>query len=176
MEWMVKRSYLAGWLDAKTSVLTSSPGADPEVIAWLDIHRSRPPYETLLDGWRPTARMRINDEFEKENPPPVFRESLEFTAFALDRFQERTQRDGISLVLLATHRMGQAGDRLTSYMNAMAEARDIPIISQYDYIVGRGNTVADAHWAHDAHWNPAGHQWAAEALLEYLKQNQAVCE
>ena len=176
MEWMVKRSYLAGWLDAKTSVLTSSPGADPEVIAWLDIQRSRPSYETLLDGWRPTARMRINDEFEKENPPPVFKDSLAFTAFALDRFQERTQRDGISLVLLATHRMGQAGDRLTSYMNAMAEARDIPIINQYDYIVGQGNAVEDVHWAHDAHWNPTGHQWAAEALLEYLKQNQAVCE
>ena len=120
--------------------------------------------------------MRINDEFEKENPSPVFKESLAFTAFALDRFQERTQRDGISLVILATHRMGQAGDRLTSYMNAMAEARDIPIISQYDYIVGRGNTVEDAPWAHDAHWNPAGHQWAAEALLEYLKQNQSVRE
>ena len=61
-------------------------------------------------------------------------------------------------------------------MTAMAQARDIPIINQYDYIVGRGNAVADAHWAHDAHWNPTGHQWAAEALLEYLKRNQAVCE
>ena len=180
-EWVVKRSYLAGWLDAKTSVLTSSPGgegegADPEVTTWLDIQRSWPPYETLLDGWRPTAWRRINDEFEKENPPPVFKEALAFTAFALDQFQERTQRDGISLVILATHRMGQAGGRLTSYMNAMAEARDIPIINQYDYIVGQGNAVEDAHWAHDAHWNPTGHQWAAEALLEYLKQNQAVCE
>ncbi len=180
-EWVVKRSYLAGWLDAKTSVLTSSPGgegegADPEVTTWLDIQRSWPPYETLLDGWRPTAWRRINDEFEKENPPPVFKEARAFTAFALDRFQERTQRDGVSLVILATHRMGQAGGRLTSYMNAMAEARDIPIINQYDYIVGQGNAVEDAHWAHDAHWNPTGHQWAAEALLEYLKQNQAVCE
>ena len=26
-----------------------------------------------------------------------------------------------------------------------------------------------------ATWNAAGHQWAAEALLEYLKQNQEIC-
>ena len=173
VEWMVKRSYLAGWLDAKTSVLTSSPGVGDHMAGYPEIAA---PYETLLDGWRPTVWRHLNDEFEKENPLPVFKDALAFTAFALDRFRERTQRDGTSLVLLATHRMGQAGGRLTSHMNAMAEARDIPIINQYDYIVGRGTAVEDAHWAHDAHWTPTGHQWAAEALLEYLTRNQSVCE
>ena len=175
VERVIEQSYLAGWLDAKMSVLSPAK-ADPDLIAWLESLNSRPSYETLLDGWHPTARTRVNDEFEKENPPPVFKESLAFTAFALDQFKERAQRDGVSLVILATYRMGQAGSRLPSYMNAMAQARDIPVIGQYDYIVGQGNAVEDAHWAHDAHWNPTGHQWAAEALLEYLKQNQWVCE
>ena len=36
--------------------------------------------------------------------------------------------------------------------------------------------VEDAHFQHDSHWNAAGHQWASEALLEYLKQNQEICD
>ena len=175
VERVTVKSYLADWLDTKMSVLYPVRTA-PEPIAWLERSRSRPRYEALLDGWRPTARTRVNDEFEKENPPPIFKEALAFTAFALDAFKERAQRDGVSLAILATHRMGQAGGRLRGYMNAMAEARDIPVIDQYDYIVGRKNAVEDAHWAHDAHWSPTGHQWAAEALLEYLKRNRDVCE
>ena len=27
------------------------------------------------------------------------------------------------------------------------------------------------HWQHNHHWNPQGHRYAAEALLEYLKQS-----
>ena len=40
----------------------------------------------------------------------------------------------------------------------------------------RGAGLRDARWAHDGHWNPAGYQWAAEAMLEYLKRNRDVCE
>ena len=58
----------------------------------------------------------------------------------------------------------------------MAEARDVPVVDQRDWIVRQGGDVADARWAHDAHWSPTGHRWAAEALLEYLKRNQDVCE
>ena len=174
VERVTEKSYLADWLDAKMSILSPAK-ADPDLIALLESLRSQPYYETLLDGWRPTTRTRVNDEFEKENPPPVFKESLAFTAFALDQFKDRAQRDGVCLVILAVHRMGQAGGRLLSYMNALAQARDIPVIDQYDYILRQGGSYEDAHWPHDAHWNPTGHQWATEALLEYLKQNQWVC-
>ena len=60
-------------------------------------------------------------------------------------------------------------------LNAMTEARSIPVIDQYDYILRQGAKFEDAHWASNGHWNAAGHQWAAEALFEYLKRNQAVC-
>lgn len=167
-------SYLAGWLDAKMSALSPAE-AEPELIAWLESLGSRPGYETLFDAWRPTARTRVNDEFEKENPPPVFKEALAFTAFALDQFKQRTERDGVALAILATHRMGQAGGRLLSYMNAMAEARGIPVIDQYDYILRQGGNPRNANWVHDAHWNRIGHRWAAQALFEYLKRNQWIC-
>ena len=41
---------------------------------------------------------------------------------------------------------------------------------------GRGAVPRrDARWKYDTHWNTAGHRWAAEALLEYLKANQEIC-
>ena len=57
----------------------------------------------------------------------------------------------------------------------MLEARDIPVVDQYDYIVRRGGDVRDASWRQDRHWNPQGHQWAAEAMLEWLERS-AACE
>ena len=61
-------------------------------------------------------------------------------------------------------------------MNELAAERRIPVIDQADVIYRQGADLRDAAWAHDDHWSPAGHQWAAEALLEYLKRNQGVCE
>ena len=67
------------------------------------------------------------------------------------------------------------GDSLYDRMYALATARGIPVIDQSDYIRRQGAEIKDAHWPRDFHWNAAGHQWAAEAVLEYLKQNPAVC-
>ena len=103
-------------------------------------------------------------------------EAAGFTAFALDQFKERAERDGVSLVILSTYTMGTRGSFLSDRIRTLAHARRIPIIDQYDYIVNRGERVEAAHWAHDEHWSPIGHQWAAEALLEYLKQNQELCD
>ncbi len=61
-------------------------------------------------------------------------------------------------------------------MNEMAAVRGIPVIDQFDYILGQGGRGEYAQFAHDSHWNAAGHQWAAEALLEYLKQNPEICD
>ena len=60
-------------------------------------------------------------------------------------------------------------------MNEMAAERGIPVIDQGDVIHRQGAELRDARWAHDEHWSPAGHRYATEALLEYLKQNQWVC-
>ena len=171
-------SYLADWLDAKTGAMTSvlpSPRADPELIAWLERLRARPDQEPPLDGWRPTVKGRVLETFGAAKLPPIFEEALEFTAFALDQFKERAQRDGASLVILATHRVAEHGERIFHRLGAMAEARDIPVIDQREHIVRQGGRIADANFAHDPHWNPAGHRWAAQALLQHLKRNQWVC-
>ncbi len=139
------------------------------------------PLANWLDAkWRASAsttRGHIGAPFKStQDLPPVYEDALDFTAFALDQFRERADRDGTAVVILSSHTMGTRGDLAFDRMTALAESRGIPVIDQYDYITRQGAIPwRDAAWAHDGHWNVAGHQWAAEALLEYLKQNQAIC-
>ena len=107
--------------------------------------------------------------------PPIFEEALALAGFALDQFVERTRRDGAALVILATHEFRGRGDRAFDRLQALAAARGIPVINQHDYIVSRGGRAGDARWSRDYHWTPAGHQWAAEALLEHLRRNPQIC-
>ena len=111
----------------------------------------------------------------KEALSPAFEEAVAFTGFALDRFKARTERDGAALAILATHDVGQPGDRIFDRLHDLAAARGIPVISQRAWIERQGGDVRDARWTHDGHFSPTGHRWAAEALLEWLTRNQDVC-
>ena len=183
--YLTQKFYLAKWLYSKRLLRkyarieaakegrkeTEDP--DPQMAAWVKLLSQRPRYASLAEEWPPIAR--INSVFEREDMPPIFEEALEFTGYALDQFKERADRDGVSLVILSTYTMGTRGDRLFDRMHALAEERGIPVIDQTAYIRRQGGRISDAHWRTDHHWNLAGHQWAAEALLEYLKANQHIC-
>ena len=123
----------------------------------------------------PSTRRALGLMFQNEALPSVFMEDIEFTAFALDQFQERAAHDGVSLAILASHGMRSYGNRPFDRLNALAEVRSIPVIDQYDHILRHGGRIEDVRWTHDSHWNQTGHQWAAEALLEYLKQHPEIC-
>ena len=168
-----RRSYFASWLDANLTTLIRH-----EVLYYYDVAeelRLRPGYEALLGGWQPTPGQRVDLIFNQKDLPPFFEAALDLTAFGLEQFKDRADRDGASLVILSTHTMGSRGDPAYDRLNALATVRGIPVIDQSGYIRRQGFKHEDAHWRHDPHWNAAGHQWAAEALLEYLKQNPAVC-
>ena len=165
-----RRSYFATWLNGSLSRLG--------VLGSFDVAealRRRPGYEALLGGWQPKTGQRVDLMFNEKDRPPFFEAALDFTAFGLDQFKERADRDGASLVILSTHTMRTRGDPAFDRLNALAAARGIPVIDQPDYIRRQGFKVKEAHWEHDHHWNAAGHQWAAEAVLEYLEQNREVC-
>ena len=134
-----------------------------------------------LDGWRPEQRRNEDAPsffalFQEGRDSPFYKEALAFTAFALDEFKERAQRDGAALVILATYRMSYFGGGVLARLEELAAERGIPVIDQGGFIRRQGAGLRDARWAHDLHWNPTGHQWAAQALLEYLEQNQDICE
>ena len=103
---------------------------------------------------------------------PLFEEAIEFTAFALDEFQRCVADDGASLWLLL---IPLTGDPLRVVVEDLAEARGIPVVNIHDYLVRQGRKPRDGSFVFDHHWTPTGHQWAAEALLERLRQRPEVC-
>ena len=103
-----------------------------------------------------------------------------FTAFALDQWLERTQGAGASLVVLATHTLrttvwSTAEGSQFDWLAREAASRGISLIDQHDWIERAGGRVSDAHWRWDGHWNAQGHQWAAEAVLDWLERNPQAC-
>ena len=136
----------------------------------------RPGYEHILDNWDPQAWPDRLDILLEDDPPQVFREAIEFVEFALRQFRERTDQDGGSLVILSTYTMQGSDSRYSIPLNEIAGRLGIPVINQHDYIIRQGSRTEDAGFAHEWHWSATGHRWAAEALLEYLKQNQEICD
>lgn len=177
----VEVSWLANWLDAKIgssarfSTQTRS-GQDP-LLAWRTKLLNRDPrYAALLAGWQPAMKRDIARMLRQDSLPPVFEEALDYAAFALRQWKESTARDGAKLAILALHRMKVNGSRPFELMSEMAHAIQIPVIDQADHILRQGALLEDANFRHDAHWNPAGHQFAAQALLEHLMHNQRICQ
>ena len=170
-------SALARWLEIKTEAWFPADDIDPELIDWVALLSWRSPhYAALFDGWRPTTREDIWTFPNARDLPPVYEDALDFTGFALDQFRERADRDGAALVILSSHRIGTRGDLAFDRLAALAEPRGIPVIDYNDYVLRQGaEPRRDARWEHNWHWNVAGHRWAAEALLEYLKENQEIC-
>lgn len=104
-----------------------------------------------------------------------YEEALALTAWALDQFKQRANRDGASLILLATHAMGSVGDDGWETLAPIAAEHGIPVVSQAEYILRQGATTSEAQFDHDGHWNPLGHRWAAEAVLSYIEQRLEIC-
>ena len=186
---LVRISYFAKWLDVKkgwavniVDAIRARIGAPAEPdrlrIAWADIIAARPCCASLRDDSLPKTSysLSIGIPFTKERLPPVFQEALEYTAFGIDQFKRRADRDGARLAIMAVTPYMARGKPQFDRLNAIAEARGIPIFSDYHYKVSQGYDAWDGHLRSDGHWNATGHQWAAEAILEWLKQNQDVCD
>lgn len=137
--------------------------------------RQRPHYESAFQGWEAKTGWDAQLLAVSEDPPPIFKEALEFTGFALDEFKRRADQDGVRLVILAVHHVGDERNSFWIKLNDLAANRGIPVLSQYDHILRQGGAIEDANWPYDGHWTPAGHQWAAEVLLDYLQQNPEIC-
>ncbi len=170
---LTERSLFAGWLYGKRRALIPRDPL-PSIEERAALLASRPGYGWILDGWEPPSGP-IDARLQSEDPPPVFSEALAYMAWALAEFRSRADRDGAALAILSTYRLGDSHSRWSELLRGMAEPLGIPVINQRDWIAGRGGRVVDARWPHDSHWTPQGHQWAAEAILDWLRRHPEVC-
>ncbi len=168
-------SRLAVYLAGRTEPARALPPDGHEErqrALWTELLRQRPHYAWILQ--RPTNREAGN----RAGSPPHRQRWREyrfaFTAFALDRFKERADRDGAALVVLAT--WSGSNDRALDTLREMARERGIPMIEERDYGYADGVFPMDARFdsgpgVRDA----ARHRMAAEALLAWLAENPQVC-
>ena len=185
----LRKSWFLVWLHGKYAHLPIKKhelDTDLNRAKRLELLSRNPAHARLLDGPRPVStggyRKPPRAEmpsyfalFQEGNDSPFHQEALAYTGFGLDQFKERAQRDGAALVILATHRMSRFGGHTLARMSEMAAERGIPVVDQGEYIHRQGAELGDAAWRHNDHWAPAGHRWAAAALLEYLAANQQIC-
>ena len=178
VEWKLREwSYLADWFWIRSGHVWRKAAVSSETrLAWMEAISRDPRYAALAEALtrKSNTGFYAIDLLLEEDPLPVYREALDVTRFALEQFRERAERDGAALVILASHTLGGGGDGLFELLRGLAG--DIPAISQSDHVVAAGGEVRDLHWAHDFHWNPTGHLRAAEAILEWLKENPEVCD
>ena len=176
-------SWFASWLGIKYQRLHREYLAD--IVSArrerLELYRQHYDDAGVLDGWQPeTAALSrqglMLDQLAAANPPPAYQQALTLTGLALGEFQARATRDGAALVILAEINLGSPDRDRFILLSRLAAAHNIPVINLHDYIRRQGGDTAAAFWPHDGHWNPQGHQWAAEALLEWLEQNRGVCQ
>ena len=174
---LVRVSHFAKWAETEGLIrIKASVISESRIMAWADMITERPCCASLADGWQPSRGWDLARQFTEESLPPVFDEALEYTAFGVEQFKRRADRDGATLIILAaTGDMGTRGDPQFERLNAIAEARGIPVISDYAYIVSQGRDAWEGRWL-EGHWNAVGHRWAAEAVLEWLKANRDVCD
>ena len=174
---LVRVSHFAKWAETEGLIrIKASVISESRIMTWAGMIAEHPCCASLADGWQPSGGWDLARQFTEERLPPVFDEALEYTAFGVEQFKRRAERDGATLIILAaTGDMGTRGDPQFERLSAIAEARGIPVISDYDYIVSQGRDAWDGRWL-EGHWNAVGHQWAAAAVLEWLKANQDVCD
>ena len=147
---------------------------------WIEVLRQRPDYAWVLPP-RGSAEEKewVNPARWAPMPPrrsPRMRKYIsDFTAFGIDRFKERADRDGATLLIFFVPELDPVHEWGLEALSAMARERGVPLIDLHDYIARQGRDVRESRWKHDFHWNATGHLWAAEALLEWLAHNRHAC-
>ena len=139
--------------------------------------QSRAPYRWILEDWDVARDTDIDEILSRGQIPRVFKQAVDYTGFALDQFLKRARQDRFNLVILATSELSDAkyGNGQLERLMKLADLRNIPVVDQRRYITSVGGDPKQARFAHDGHWSPQGHRWAAEAILELLKRRPELC-
>lgn len=177
--WLMRVSRFYRWLYAKVALLypnvaaaigrepTSAERTATRLAALVAID---PGFKRAFGSWDPGRDPGLDAIFrQRAELPPAFEQALRFTSFAFDAYKGRALEDGFQIVVVATHEVSElTEDRL----RRMVADKDIPLLSLKDYIVRRGGQPDQAQWPHDGHWNPQGHRWVAEMVLEHLGKHK----
>ena len=163
----------------------SRPPSPPFVNRlWRLVPVALRPYSGSWALWRHWLwRRNLSSVFPsfEETAAMLTKEQVTATAFALDQWKTRVESSAprrLVVLLVATDSMHENSRNRAALevLKDLAAERDIPVIDQMVHILDRDGDPSDVHFANDGHWSPQGHQWAAEALLEWMAANPSVCD
>jgi hypothetical protein len=153
-----------------------------------------PNFSPKLAGWKLPNDVDIDAMYavRYDNMPLVFKQALLLTDFAFERIKKFADRDHFRFLAVTTEDMdgagvGTPGGRNTLFgreldggtllrqLKRMLAAKDFPLLDLYPRFAAPGD-INQSHYRHDLHWNSTGHQWAAEAIFDYLQQHQELMQ
>ena len=155
---MAQLSYFMRWLGVSTKLIGR----------YSDLYVPFLPSDDVVRRYQEWMNLVAETATSEEDVKHM--ESWGFTSLGLEQFKRRADRDGVVLAILTNHDSGGGGYPQIERLSAIAESLDIPVVIQRDYIRRQGGRMEDAHWDTDFHWTSAGHQWAAEAIWEYIEE------
>jgi hypothetical protein len=150
--------------------------AGDEFDRLMKLREMSPHYKAKLEGWNPAPAQAANLDFvfyQTGQLPPAFEEAVLLTRCSFTEWKRLAEQDGLPLVVVvvpAVRRYEPAIEKNGQFQRISGILADlkVPLLDLYPEFIKRGNMV-DAHFKFDGHWTPIGHEWAAEAIFDYLK-------
>lgn len=144
-----------------------------------------------LSGWNYPADLDMDAMFlaDGEDIPPAFKDALDYTACAFERFKALAARDGFIFLEVfsdsctffpeswlrdwrkSAERSGRSIDpaNFISRLRNVAESAGIDFCDLYPTFIARGD-ILKAHLPNDNHWSDPGQQFAGEDIAACIVQ------
>lgn len=186
-KWLKDTSYLYRWTWLKLSLLypkikrLEGPTNADQVLNRVHQLEIEPLLAQRLTGWKDHYALDIDRPFHNPYLTQVYQDAIDMTKFALQEFKKRTDADGAQLLILAASQLRTSTkpeDKLHyafQRLKNITDELDIPLIDQYDFILRQSGDLLDAQFRHDQHWTMQGHRWAADAIQQWLENNNINC-
>jgi len=144
-------------------------------------------YEKWFIGWQYPDDLEMEGMFHLKTKIPIVQESIDATEWTLMEFKKRAARDNFKLLLVASdgltrknwvppYRKDEYDERgQVKVIEEIADRLDLPLIDLFPIFEKNGG-IEQSHFSYDGHWNSTGHQWAAEAVVDYILEHPELLE
>ena len=168
--YLKRTSRFVRWLDIQLGGFLPSAGRSNRFNIWVDYLKQRSNHSYIFENWSAETPVEMRESVNRGVGSALHREAWDATVFGLEQFKRRAEHDGAQLLILTQAHLDDNYDPTFNTLMDVATSLEIPVISQREYILSVGGDLEDTWFNYDAHWTPAGHRWAAEAIWRHIEE------